>query len=897
MPIPLGTRFGPYQVNSQLGEGGMGEVYRAHDTRLGRDVALKVLHSDVAQNAERRARFEREARAVAGLNHPNIVAIFDIGEDNGVFYFVSELVEGELLRDRIERGALPVRELLDIAVQMADGISAAHTAGITHRDLKPENVMLTRDGRVKILDFGLARQAAAPSPTQDRTVTINETQPGTVLGTANYMSPEQVRGQAVDYRSDQFSFGVILYEMATGKQAFHRESAILTMSAVVTDEPPVMDQAVQSKLPPPLRWTMNRCLAKDPSRRYESTRDLCEDLRAQREHLHESYSSGSLPPLPEVRKGGSSSVAWKAAAAALLVVSAGLAIALIRNGGAADSMMHDHFTPFAVSSEPQSNPVWSRDGKAAAYRGVVDGHGQLFVRYLNSPVPVQLTTAGGIGSIFRWSPDSRRIFFSAINPNKGGPSGAVFSIAAVGGDPQLLMAVDSITEDVSPDGSALAVYKPDTDGRNKMFISSPIGSPLKPYPSAKFANQSIMNAPTMRFSPDGKKLLLLLNDGTRERRWLLPYAGSQEPREVLASLPQGGFTPTFSWFPDSRHIVFSHAMHTSDPTDLWMADTAGSGMRRLTSIPSTNQVNPTVSPDGKRILYQEIGSDYDIAKVSLTDGKVMRLIATGRRESMPAWAAKTGKFAYVTDRDGPYEVWMQDESGSNRPLVTPADFAPTQVNLFMNPTLTPDADRVIYTMGEVGAKSLLYISSTSGGPPTRVTDSTGSGEFAGSLSPDGKQLVYVEIGGIQRIMIVKTSGEATPTVLRENTANGLPQWSPAGEWITFGDANGWHLISPDGKTVRDLGIRNEYFLTFSRDGKKLFGMRSEGDHKVLYSLDVNGDKGSMKTIAEIGRDYTPRTNLNPGYRLSVAPDGTCGIYTIGASKSSIWLFEGFTGPK
>src|ERR1035438_4921024 len=226
MALPTGTRFGPYQVTAQLGEGGMGEVYRAHYTRLGRDVALKVLHADVAQSADRRTRFEREARAVAALNHPHIVAIFDIGEENGLVYFVSELVEGESLRNRIALGPLPVRELLDIAAQMADGIAAAHAAGITHRDLKPENIMLARDSRVKILDFGLARQAQAAAPVHDKTVTMHETQPGTVMGTANYMSPEQVRGGAIDYRSDQFSFGIILYEMATGKQAFHRETAV-----------------------------------------------------------------------------------------------------------------------------------------------------------------------------------------------------------------------------------------------------------------------------------------------------------------------------------------------------------------------------------------------------------------------------------------------------------------------------------------------------------------------------------------------------------------------------------------------------------------------------------------------------------------------------------------------
>ena len=874
----------------------MGEVYRAHDTRLGRDVALKVLHADLAQNADRRTRFEREARAVAALNHPNIVALFDIGEENGVFYFVSELVEGELLRDRIDRGALPVRELLDIAVQMGDGISAAHAAGITHRDLKPENVMLTRDGRVKILDFGLARHASAPSPVQDRTVTINATQPGTVLGTANYMSPEQVRGQAVDYRSDQFSFGVILYEMVTGKQAFHRESAILTMSAVVTDDPPVMDQAVQSKLPPPLRWSMERCLAKEPTRRYESTRDLYQDLRAQREHLSEAYSTGSLPELPVTKTPASSGKVWKVISAVLLLVALGLVFMILRGRRISADVASYRFTPFAVSSEGQGSAAWSRDGKAAAYLGQVDGSYQIFVRYLNSPVPVQLTT-DGVSALYGWSSDSRRIFFRGDDPNKPGKR-ALLSIAAVGGDPEFLMPLDSvISADVSPDGKALAVYKQDTDGFRRVFISSPIGSPLKPYPSSKFANKAGQNTPRMRFAPDGKKILLLFADVV-EKRWLLPYPyDKEEPREVLSSLPQFGFTPAFSWYPDSRHIVVAMPAHVGDPSNLWIADTAGPSLRRLTSTPSAYQYLPAVSPDGKRILYQEIASEMDIAKVTLTDGKVIRLIATQRDESMPAWAGHVGKFAYVSTRNGPPEIWIRNEDGTERPMVTPADFAPAQVNFFMNPTLSPDGDRVLYNMGEVGGKNLIYISAASGGAPIRATDSNSAAEFAASLSPDGKRLAYLEIdGGTDHLSVVKTSGEDTPLRIRDNVSSSLPQWSPTGEWITYSDDDGWHLISPDGKKTRDLGKIQANHLAFSLDGKKLYGIRGEKEHQYLFSLDVNGNASALKTIADVGKDYAPASDYNPGYRLSVAPDGTCAIYSIGNTKSSIWLFEGFAGP-
>ncbi len=885
MALPTGSRFGPYEVTAQLGEGGMGEVYRAHDTRLGRDVALKVLHSEVAQNADRRTRFEREARAVAALNHPNIIAIFDIGEENGVVYFVSELVEGESLRNRIAAGPLPVRDLLDIAVQIADGLSAAHAAGITHRDLKPENIMLTRHDCVKILDFGLARQAALASPTGERTVTMHETQPGTVMGTANYMSPEQVRGIAVDYRSDQFSFAVILYEMATGKQAFQRETAAQTMSAVITDDPPAIDPAVQAKLPPPFRWVMERCLAKEPSRRYESTRDLFADLRAQREHLSETYSSSGLPAV----KTPVSANPWKIACSVLLLAVAALGGWFLTHRDSGEAIANYRFTPFAVESAPESDPVWSRDGKAAAFLSEVDGENQLFVRYLNSRMPTQLTTTGA-NMVYAWSPDSRRIFFGGKNPAKDGPDRAVFSIAAVGADPEMLMSLDSRLLAISPDGATLAIYKEDKDGFHRVYISSPIGSALKPYPSEKFAAKFQANNPQLHFSPDGKKMLLLENDG-RERRWLLPFpAGTGEAREVLKRLSQY-FTPEFAWFPDSRHVLLSFAAHQGDPDNLWIGDIAGENLRRLTATP-TNQNSPSLSPDGRRILYKDLRTDFDIAKVSLTDGKAIRLIATDRNESMPMWAGHAGKFVYTTNRNGPHEIWMRNEDGSDRPVVTPADFAPARVGVFMDPVLSPEGDRLIYTMYEAGGKILLYISSTSGGPPTRVTNSDASAELAGSLSPDGKRLVYLAVEGNRaHLTIVKTSGQATPARIREDVNGSLPQWSPTGEWITFNDDSGWHLISPDGKNRRDLGKLDVDHLTFSLDGKTLYGIRKDKDHEYLFSMSAEG--GPAKTIADLGSDYAPASDLNPGYRLSLAPDGTCVIYSIATVKSSIWLFDGF----
>jgi eukaryotic-like serine/threonine-protein kinase len=267
----------------------MGEVYRARDRRLQRDVALKVLHAEVASGVNGLDRFEQEARAAAALNHPNILSIYDIGSDQGVTYIATELVIGETLAAVIKAGPVPIRRQLDFGVQVAARLACAHASGIVHRDLKPENVMVTKDGPIKILDFGLAKQTLGFA-TASVTGIGYRTDAGTVLGTINYMSPEQARGQPADHRSDQFSLGIVLYEMAVGKLPFDKGSAAETLSAIIADEPLPID----NRTPPPLRWTIDRCLAKDPNGRYESTHDLAAELRGLREHLSEA--SFTRPP-------------------------------------------------------------------------------------------------------------------------------------------------------------------------------------------------------------------------------------------------------------------------------------------------------------------------------------------------------------------------------------------------------------------------------------------------------------------------------------------------------------------------------------------------------------------------------------------------------------------------
>src|SRR6266481_8554586 len=277
MTLTAGAKLGPYEIQSPLGAGGMGEVYRARDPRLGRDVAIKVIPVSFAADTERLRRFEQEARAVAALNHPNILAIYDIGTREGAPFIISELLEGESLHNRLSGVALPVRKAIEYAVQMGQGLAAAHEKGIVHRDLKPENIFVTRDGRIKILDFGLAKLT---QPEGDRVDTIShQTEAGVVLGTVGYMSPEQVRGKPADHRSDLFSFGAILYEMLSGRRAFHGETAADTMSAILKDDPPELSETARD-IPPALQRIVNHCLEKNPSQRFQSAGDVAFNLES-----------------------------------------------------------------------------------------------------------------------------------------------------------------------------------------------------------------------------------------------------------------------------------------------------------------------------------------------------------------------------------------------------------------------------------------------------------------------------------------------------------------------------------------------------------------------------------------------------------------------------------------
>ena len=292
MTLVPGQHLAHYEILSALGAGGMGEVYKALDVRLSRHVAIKVLPAELAADSERLRRFELEARAASALNHPNILTVYDVGESGGISYIATEFVDGKTLLDLLAAGPIPLKKLLELATQIAEGMAAAHGAGIVHRDLKPANVMVSKDGYVKLVDFGLARRETLGDTAATGNLTAPGTTPGAVLGTVGYMSPEQTRGEPIDYRSDQFSFGSMLFEMTTGARAFERGSAIETLSAILHDEPAPISKFLPT-FPPPLRWVIERCLAKSPADRYSSTRDLARELRGIKDHLSEISGTGS----------------------------------------------------------------------------------------------------------------------------------------------------------------------------------------------------------------------------------------------------------------------------------------------------------------------------------------------------------------------------------------------------------------------------------------------------------------------------------------------------------------------------------------------------------------------------------------------------------------------------
>jgi len=757
-----GTRVGPYEVIEAIGAGGMSEVYRARDPRLARDVAIKILASELGSSAERLRRFEVEARAVGMLSHPNVLAVFDVGSHDGAPYLVTELLVGETLQGRLARGPLPVRRALEIAIPVAHALAAAHEKGIVHRDLKPGNVFLTSGGVVKVLDFGLAkllRPDLSGSGDGDREPL---TRSDLIVGTAGYMSPEQVRGQPTDARSDLFALGAILLEMLSGRRAFQRDSAVETMNAILTEEPPDL-APLASSLPPGLVGIVTRCLEKKKESRFQSARDLAFAL--------ESLSAVTAPSAP-ARPARPRAPRWvvpgSVALAALLL--AGLALApRLRATRAVESPRLRLMTHSGADGSPAVSP----DGRTLVYVSRRDGAARLFLQQPAAGLEIPLTAGPGDLSP-RFFPDGGFVLFT--HADAAGHT-SLDKISVLGGEPRRLVD-DAADGDVSPDGQRLAFLRraPGEDTGFQLIVASASGDSVQPL--AHFG--SFVLAP--RFSPDGETIAvtepggpqseipgaiaLVRRDGNVERipspipfRSLTSAAWNGDGRSFFFGVLDAGLVHTTSpggrlyrqpigggapealhWWPslgtcidvagDGRILLDS----TSVRENLQLVELGGKGgpPRWLTRGAGSNR-QPVYSPDGEWILFSsDWSSSLDLWSLSTRGGALRRVTDDPADDWDPAFSADGKRILWSSKRSGHFEIWSAAPDGSDARRLTD-DGVDAE-----NPAATPDGKSIVY--GSFNPKSQgIWKASVDGTGPALLIP--GSLHQIPEVSPDGRYVL------------------------------------------------------------------------------------------------------------------------------------------------------------
>jgi Tol biopolymer transport system component len=701
-------------------------------------------------------------------------------------------------------------------------------------------------------------------------------------------------GEPLDARSDVFSLGVVLYELATGQHPFAGSTMAVTFDRIL-NHAPTAPISLNPELPVELQETLNKTLEKDRELRCQSAAELRADLRRlQRKSSggSDAYSSGAAAQVAVAAK----KLRWKipAAIAAISLLSALLAYVLRPVG---QNIGDYRYTPFASDA---SFAAWSPDGKAVAYQGEVNGADQVFIRSLNSPIAIQLTYERLGALLVGWSSDQTHVI--VLSGFELGKSLVDFparlaSVAIFGGELQSIMDTKCGSCTMSPDGRVFATMLRSEDRSYSVWVSDPLGSPIRQYLPAPFASKHAYGRPQLSFSPDGEKLLFnRAGDLDKPEMWLLPYpSGGSLPRRLLPGLT-AGVTPHVGWLPDNRHVVTSLSPNRLLAEHLWIADTQSDHLEPLTNGAHSERY-PAVSPDGSRVLYTEHSRTFDIASVSIEDGSASILVGAGHQEHKPAWAAKTAKLIWVSERSGSPEIWMRNVDGSDRPIVTTQDFAAGTTRGFNNPGLSPEGDRLIYGRIDSDGVIQLWVSALAGGSPARLTNNPAAiAEYASNWSPDGKEYVYLQVtNGKVDLATVKTSGNATPTMLKANVySNFLPDWSPTGEWITYQDDRGAAMISPDGKSVKSLGNIKIYYLAFSKDGKKLYGIKYGDEKNPLIEVDVATLK--TKVIKELGVEWEPDDDLWPSIRLSLAPDGKSLVYTVSKTQENIWMLQGYRQP-
>ncbi len=866
MALSLGTRLGPYEILGQIGAGGMGEVYRARDTRLGREVAVKVLPAAVASDPERLKRFEKEARAASALNHPNIVTIHDIGESNGTAFIAMERVDGQTLRELLADGALPTKPLLAIATQVADGLAKAHTAGIVHRDLKPENVMVTKDGLVKILDFGLAKLTQPDDPsgaTQSPTVS-GATEPGIVMGTAGYMSPEQALGRALDFRSDQFSFGSILYEMASGRRAFARGSTPETLSAIIREEPEPIG-SLAPLTPAPLRWLVERCLAKNPDDRYASTRDLARDLANLRDRSAEASGAALLAP-GRPRAGG---VMWMRVA--LVVLAGALAGVLLLRAppravpaaGPTRFLVETFSSASFYARPPVTGLAVSPDGRRIAFVGGSATRFQLWVRALDETEPRVVPGTEWAASPF-WSPDGRRIAFFA--------GGKLQTIAVAGGPPQVICETLFGSSGAWGPGGDILIGQWEGGGESGILRVSAEGG--KPANLTKAAGGHLHLWPT--FLPDGRHFLFLDQemDGAKH----VVHVGSLDSRESRplfeadsrVEYASGGqllfvrdaallarpfdpdrltFTgeavpvaPAISYFRrtgsgafsiSARANVLAYQPRPFDSRLVWL-DRDGRPLG-FVGAPAIFHQPPRLSPDGRRVAVSVRDPHVGIRDIWIYDvasGLPTRLTSVSGDGMLPVWSPDGSRLAYGSARKGGPDIYVRDLASGREAqvLALPGTQVPSG--------WSPDGTRIIYGDYSPARRppfrvGILTIGADANAEPPPA--GTPYSEYGASYSPDGRWLTLVsEESGAAEVYVAPSGGSGERR--RVSSAGGdHPRWRGDGRELYYLDGESRLMAVPMSPGASGIEVGSPRVLFSAGSSAIDFDVTAAGD-RFLFQM-------------------------------------------------------------
>jgi Tol biopolymer transport system component len=842
-----GARLGPYEVIGPLGAGGMGEVYRARDTRLGREVAVKVLPSDLSSDRERLKRFEKEARSASSLNHPSIVTIYDIGQADSVSYIAMELVEGKTLRDLLLTGPFAIKKLLQIAAQAADGLAKAHEAGIVHRDLKPENVMVTKDGLVKILDFGLAKMTqldldseASQSPTATR-----GTEPGIVMGTVGYMSPEQALGKPLDFRSDQFSFGSVLYELATGRRAFVRGSAPETLAAIIREEPEPI-AGVNPRVPAPVRWIIERCLAKEAGQRYSSTQDLAKDLADLREHLSEATGSIDLPPVSRRRS--------LRAVLALAVVAAGavIAVAMIRREVPATPS----YQRLTFRRGNVSGARFSPDGQTIAYSAAWEGKPlEVFLARRESTDSRPLGLAGAdLLSVSSGAEVALGLGWRMGTPYQG--SGTLARVSLGGGEPRQMLEHVSYA-DWSPDGKNLAIVR---QRPGKLALEFPIGRALYETAEDFFG---------IRVSPSGD--LIAFIESTQDNRIAVAVIDPAGRKRILSSgwnRAQG-----MAWSPKGDEIWFTAAKEGLVQA-LWAVSVSGRE-RLVTRVPGRLTLRD-ISRDGKVLLTHEL---VRREMVGLAPGESQERDLTWLGFSWPCSLSRDGRtllFVEMNESGKPPSLYVRGTDGSPPIRLGEGD---------QDSALSPDGRWVLAKRSYHDGYHFELLPTGAGeSRPFRVDGLAIDGAL---WFPDGSRLLVSgqAPGHEYRDYVVDLTGK-NPRPLTPERVSGS-RISPDGEWLinaTEFPGGTWIYPVAGGEPRRVPGDAPGLPLQWSADGKSAYLGRRGGVDK----LDLATGR------SEPWKEFRPAdpTGMIVVQPWLVAPDGKAYVYTYVRVLSDLYIVDG-----